>query len=328
MMRKTLMVLVVAFALLIAGCGGSSAPRTVKVCSGTTDICHTVTVAKLNRLAKLHPFQHCKIVDVSDYQGLINWPRAAPYICGGITKAGEASSYGGGGYFAHNWTSLHALGLWHSAYWFVRGTASCATQASLIIGRLNSVNYAHDATSGPFMLDIEVPGANGGNLGVCIDGYIFRAFHRHAEIYTASGTWPGGSHGSLALWQAQYASFLQVFWTPVNLWQCTDGVYGCVSYTPGIGYGDASSNLGVTSLVPVKPKPPTPHCLRANHPHTVGCGRVRYGYSRTQADLKKVQLRQRQHQCSARVHPRYCAGWKHAVNVDTAKLAAFRRIYG
>lgn len=264
LMRKVhiLAVLLVVAASLLVGCGSSSPqPTLVKVCSGLTDQCHSAPIARLNRLAKLTHSTHCHVADVSDYQGVINWQRAKSAVCGGIAKAGEAGSFGGGGQFVANWQRLRAAGLWHSGYWFVRGTASCLTQASLIIQRLRAVGYATDRLAGPFMLDVEVRGANrGGTLAVCIDGYIFHEFHRHAEIYTASGTWPGGSHGALALWQAAYGSFLTPFWQPVNLWQCTDGVVGCVYYVPGIGFGDVSVNLGlIQQAAPPAPKPSGPY---------------------------------------------------------------------
>lgn len=273
---------VMALCLALVGCGGSSQPKLVKVCSGLTDQCQTAPLSKVNRLAKVNHSTHCHVSDVSDFQGVINWNRAKTAVCGGVIKAGEgASSLAGGRQFVANWFGLKAAGLWHSGYWFVRGSASCLTQANLIIQRLRGVGYATDKLAGPFMLDVEVPGANGnGFLAVCIDGYIFHAFHRHAQIYTASGTWPGGSHGSLALWQAAYASFLSPFWQPVNLWQCTDGVHGCVYFVPGIGFDDVSVDLGVVSQRTVAPPNPLaiypttrftlPHGQKASERNTVG----------------------------------------------------------
>lgn len=250
-------------ALIVAGCGGSSHSSTttttatgptppksgvVRVCSGLTDTCHTVQLSTLDKRAKaarVTPRAGCWVVDVSDYQGNVNWPATKGTICGGITKAGEGLSYNAGGQtFYRNWVALHQLGLWHSAYWFVR-PGSCDTQAKMFVARLQSVGYGTDTTAGPLFYDQEKPGTG---LASCFDHYVFAAFHRHGEIYTSPGTNPGGSHTGLGLWQAEYGSRLHPIWLPVNLWQCTDGVYGCVKYVPGIGYGDASEDLGVTKL--------------------------------------------------------------------------------
>jgi hypothetical protein len=309
--------LVAALSLAVAGCGGG--PKTIKVCSGTTDKCRTVQLDKLNKLAKLTPFPGCAIPDVSDYQGYVNWARAKPYICGGITKMGEGRGFAGGSMYYRNWSQLRQLGLWHAAYWFVRGSVGCSTQGALIVGRLKAVGYATDPLAGPLQLDEEVPDSN---LSACLDAAIWAAFHRHAMVYTGPGTWPGGGHAGLALWQAEYGRHLHSFWLPVLAWQCTDGVYGCVRYIPGIGYGDVSVDMGITKLTGAPPPPPRPHCFGPHWQHTGVCLRARYGFHRVQADIAKLQKLLAPHQC------RPCGGWLHALRVDQAKLTDFQRKFG
>lgn len=265
--------LALLLALSLPGCGGGSRTtatttvttttvptQTVKVCSGLTDKCVfkqlPVNGTGFKPTVTNPTGTGCHVVDVSDYQPNVNWSQAAPYICGAVVKAGEGSSGSAGGqHFVTYWRALEALHKWHSGYWFMRGTVSCASQGQEIVNRLNEVGYASDKYAGPFQLDEEVPGANANNLALCVDGYIYRAFHRHAGIYTGPGTWPGGSHGSLTLWQAEYGPTLHTFWTPLVAWQCTDGQFGCVTYIPGVGYNDVSKNFGLVGELPTPPKP-------------------------------------------------------------------------
>lgn len=246
-----------AFACLLAitGCGGHShpskrpPPRTVRVCSGTTDTCRTLTISQL---PKLTAPARGRIPDVSSYQGHPNWPAAkASGIAGAIVKAGE---YTEDPDFAYNWAALRSLGVWHAPYLFVR---SCS--AAAFIRWLNSVGYPSDKTAGPPILDMEVPAASG--CAPALTASLQAAFHRGVVIYTSPGTWAGGSHSGDPLWIATYGSSFAAIWQPVLAWQCTDGAVGCITYVPGIGYGDVSINLGLTKLVPIAPKPVDPYAI-------------------------------------------------------------------
>lgn len=314
--------LVGVVALLVAGCGGgppSHPPpraRTVRICSGTTDTCHLVDLDKLYRLAKVAPQTGCRIPDVSDYQGFVDWAAAKSVICGGITKMGEGGGFAGGTQFFRNWSQLRQLGLWHTAYWFVRSSASCATQATLIIGRLHAVSYETDPLAGPMQLDEEVPGSN---LTACLDHAIFVVFHRHAMVYTGPGTWPGGDHAGVALWEATYGSHFVPVWNPVLLWQCTDGVFGCVTRIPGIGFGDVSVDRGITKLTRAPAPPPRPHCFGAHWHHTSTCRRVRFGYHRARLDVAKLDRLLAAHRCPQ------CGGWVAALKRSQQTLADLQR---
>ncbi len=286
----------ITLALVLAGCGGASPKpaQTVRACSGLTDTCHSTSLNRLEQISRLTAPRFsggCSVVDVSDYQGYLNWATIKPYVCGGITKGGEGSSYAGGGYFVHNWTQMRALGIWHSMYWFVRGYSGCQTQASLIIARLQSVGYAHDPSAGNVDLDMEVPGANDGGMAGCLASRIYAAFHRGSDIYTAPGTWPGGSHAGLPLWQASYGSYLSPYWQPVLAWQCTDGVYGCVHYIGGIGYGDVSINYGIINeRGGPPPAPPRIHCYGPRkQDRSAYCNRIYRSVAGRLADQRYVQ---------------------------------------
>jgi hypothetical protein len=321
-------------AVLLAACGGSShhrtvpqpppsAAKTVKVCSGLTDKCVSAPAPQLNRLAQVHPFHGCRIVDVSDYQSAsINWRFVGHYTCGAIDKMGEGGNWAAGGrHFARNWAAQRAAGLWHAPYWFVR-PMSCTVEGDAIVNRLIHFGYTKDYNAGRVELDEEVPGAAA--LTTCLNRIIYHAFHRDAGVYTAPGTWSGGSHDGLPLWQAEYGPTLHPFWQPVVAWQCTDGIVGCVSNVPGIGFTDVSRDMGITNE---HLQAPPPKCLANRWPHTSQCKRVRYGYSKLEADRAKVQHQLFAHQCYKRRHPSYCGGWRHARSVDDAKLAALRKTY-
>lgn len=241
-----------AAALALTGCGGHApvvahhAPATAKpvhVCSGTTDTCVTVTPSHLQGAGAS---ASGRIPDVSSFQGHPNWAAAkAAGIAGAIVKAGEFVEDPD---FAFNWNALRSLGLWHAPYDFVR-----FCNAAPFIAWLNSVGYAQDPTAGPPVLDMEVASAAG--CAPTMTAQLEAAFHRTPVIYTAPGTWPGGSHAGDPLWIATYGSSFSAIWQPVVAWQCTDGQFGCVTFVPGIGFGDVSVNLGITKLTPVPTKP-------------------------------------------------------------------------
>lgn len=175
--------------------------------------------------------------DVSSYQGHPNWAVARPYISGGVAKAWE---YGQDPDFTYNVAALKHLGLPWAAYDFVR-----YCDASGYIAVLRSVG---GPTSLPPVIDMEVPSAGG--CAPTLDRQIFAAFHRHPVIYTAPGTWPGGSNAGLPVWEATYGSSFSPIWHPVLAWQFTDGRWGSTVYIPGIGQGDVSVDYGFLAQVP------------------------------------------------------------------------------
>jgi hypothetical protein len=192
---------------------------------------------------------------VSSYQGRPDWNAAKNCgIAGGIAKAGE---YQEDPTFAYNVGQLRALKLWWAPYWFVRNTG-CSHEGAQIVSVVRSVG---GLTSGPVVLDMEVPESYG--YAGCLDQAVYAAFGRHALIYTAPGTWAGGSNAGLALWQAEYGPTLHALWHPTLAWQFTDGQYGRVVYIPGIGTGDVSYDYGITKLTAAPQLPKVAPRLRA-----------------------------------------------------------------
>lgn len=258
-MKRILALLTVLVALLVAGCGGSTptshsvgatgstgatGTKTVQVCSGLTDKCTTITVPSTPIPTSGVIPGGPKFPDVSSFQGHPNWvaTKAAGYA-GAAIKAGEFVEDPD---FAFNATTLRSLHMFWAPYWFVRNTG-CTHEGNQIVSVINSVG---GLTSGPVILDMEVPEAFG--YAGCLDSIIFRAFHRHAVIYTAPGTWPGGSHFGLSLWEADYnfSASISPFWKPMVAWQFTDSSVGPKFFVSGVGWGDVSVDYGLTKLVP------------------------------------------------------------------------------
>ena len=244
---------------VLAGCGSQSHPKVATVpipitqshtdlatvCSGMTDTCHVRPARDLHAAADFSGGSSgCVIPDVSSYQGHPDWAAAKGSICGAIFKMGEYSTDPDAQYNAQALQSLH---IWNAGYWFIRNTG-CANEANQII------NTARWLGVKVVVNDIEVGEAYG--YAACLV-----PAERSAGLipvnYTAPGTWPGGpGYGNAPLWQAEYGPTLHPFWQPVVAWQCSDGEFGCVTYVPGVGYGDVSVDYGITRLGAAPPPDP------------------------------------------------------------------------
>lgn len=279
-LTRLLLLPVLAAAIFLGGCGGAPsthAVRTtpaatvttpfhaqvVKVCSGLTDTCVVQPAhdadQRLNAVAQARVaggtswggVTGCRIPDVSSYQGTVDWNTAQHYICGAIFKGGE---YTQDPTAARNNSELVRLHLWHAMYWFVRDTG-CNHEAAQIIALARAFGVTIVAN------DLEVPAARG--YAGCLVAQERRALLIPVD-YTGSGTWPGGAgFGGAPLWQAEYGPRLDPFWLPVVAWQCTDGVFGCATFIPGIGQDDVSLNLGILGL---GAPPPDPYAIFPTKP--------------------------------------------------------------
>lgn len=235
----------------VTGATTVTASHTVRVCSGLTDTCANIVPRSAPSLSNDIP-SGPKVPDVSSYQGHPNWAatKAAGYL-GAVVKAGE---YVTDPDFAYNVASLKALHMFWAPYWFIR---SC-NDGPLIV---NAVNAVGGLTSGPVVLDMEVPAAAG--CAPQLEAYIFAHFGRKAVIYTGPGTWAGGSNAGLPLWEADYnfSTSISAFWSPLVAWQFTDSHIGPQYYVTGVGYGDVSVDYGLFKLVPAPPKPVDPYAI-------------------------------------------------------------------
>lgn len=196
-----------------------------------------------------------KFPDVSSWQGNVNWAtvRAWQHAHGwkgaGIFKMGE---YVSDPYAARNNSQLRVLGMWRAGYWFVRNTG-CTHEAGQIIAEARALGLR------VVVEDDEVPEARG--YDACLTPAL-RAAGLIVVEYSSPGAYPGGNGGpGNPTWIAAFgpASHPASPWgTRVVAFQCSDGIYGCVTDVPGIGRDDVSIDLGITSLGAAPPKPPGP----------------------------------------------------------------------
>src|ERR1700752_5309125 len=108
---------------------------------------------------------------------------------------------------------------------------------------------------------MEVPEAAGYANAGCLPNRLWVAFHRWPDIYTAPGTWPGGSSSGLPIWIAGYGvRYAPRFLRCPVAWQFASPPYGYY-YFPQIGYGDVSVDYGMLKQVPPPPSPPRLVCF-------------------------------------------------------------------
>lgn len=224
------------------------------------------------KVVPVDPPADASIPDVSSYQGNVDWAAvkawqlAHHYVPAGIFKMGE---YVEDPYAARNAAVLTQLHMWHAGYWFVRNTG-CAHEGEQIVATARALGLR------VVLLDIEVPEARG--YDTCLTP-ILRHAHLFVGEYTSPGTYPGGSSSTNVAWMAAYGPMV----APSAPWhgrvvafQCSDGVFGCVTDVPGIGRIDMSVNMGLTKIrdtvaVP-KPKPkPQPKPKPAPLPKRTVC---------------------------------------------------------
>lgn len=184
-----------------------------------------------------------RIPDVSEFQGHPNWRLASRSIGGAIVRVADGSHDDAD--FAYNWHELRALHVWHAAYFFLR-PGDCASEARRAIALIKAQG---GFDSGPLIADAEVP----------LPFFCAAQFSKAAEvgsgfhvcvIYTAPGTWPGGSNGGCVLWVATYGPRPGCVWSCTHVaWQYTDGQFGPFPHCiPGVGCDDISADSGITSI--------------------------------------------------------------------------------
>lgn len=191
------------------------------------------------------------IPDVSSYQGVVNWTAvkawqvAHHFTPGGIFKMGE---YVLDPYAYRNNFELRRLGMWRAGYWFLRNTG-CANESAQIAGEARVLGLR------VVILDDESAEARG------YDGCLTVALHHDGLIvveYASPGSYPGGSQTKNPAWMASYGPSnppVSPWGGPIKAFQCTDGVFGCVTYIPTLGRVDTSVDYGITKLGVNVPKP-------------------------------------------------------------------------
>lgn len=233
-------------ALLLAAGGGTASAGCVPPAPAQMGAC-TVRAPGLGLTPE--PTIHGVLgVDVSVYQGRPDWALAKRSgLRFAADKAGEGLTILDPT-FVSDWDAQVALGIPHAAYWFLR-PVSCTGQADVFAGRVRLVGgLGPDAL--PPVADAEVPLPAG-----CVAVFVVRLEHdlgiSLVIVYTAPGTWPGGSRPADAdLWVATYGPTPGCVWTCSHVaWQFSGGDAGPLPHSwPGIGTVDVDLDTGLLGL--------------------------------------------------------------------------------
>ena len=188
-------------------------------------------------------------VDVSSYQGSINWGQAAG---GGIVwayaKATEGDGSGCGwadqdSQFQANWTGMKSAGVTRGAYHFFHPSCNGTSQADYYLAMVGAIG----AGDLPPMLDWEVSdGVSGSVAGTNAQAFVNEILAKTGMmtiIYTSPGLWSGfgvtQSFAAEQLWVADWTysttscPALPSGWNNFAFWQWSDGQNGTGS-VPGI----------------------------------------------------------------------------------------------
>lgn len=168
-------------------------------------------------------------IDVSDYQGQVNWKAVASSGIGyGFTKATEGATFVAET-FDRNWSEMRSVGIVRGAYHFFRPRTDAVAQAENF---LNTVKF--EPGDFPAVLDIESTDNVGtdslaAGMQTWLD-IVEAATKRRPIVYTYPGFWERiGNLSRFAdypLWIAHYTSDPEPWvtggWDTWTLWQYTD----------------------------------------------------------------------------------------------------------
>lgn len=180
-----------------------------------------------NELASCASGTTLKGVDVSSYQGSINWSAAkSSGITFGFAKATEGETWVDST-FASNWSGMKSAGVVRGAYHFFHPNVSATVQANHVLSTVGTL----EAGDLPIVLDFEVLDGVSESSAVA-DAVTFmhavtQATGKTAILYMSSG-FLGGSYPALSnytLWVANYGEScpgLPSEWPKWSFWQNSD----------------------------------------------------------------------------------------------------------
>lgn len=171
-------------------------------------------------------------IDVSHYQGSINWTQvAAENVSFCFIKATEGIAYVDP-CFGQNWVGSAAAGLWQGAYHFGLASQDPALQAQHFFNTVGPLG----PNGLPPVLDLEtLDGMSPGEVLSWAQAFLAQTdalFGRSTILYTDPGFWqalqnlPGcAALASRPLWLADYGAQPRVPapWTAWTFWQYSDG---------------------------------------------------------------------------------------------------------
>ncbi|HEY1959778.1 MAG TPA: GH25 family lysozyme [Polyangiaceae bacterium] len=169
-------------------------------------------------------------IDVSHYQGSVNWANVKTVRNFAYAKATESTSYTDSKFVA-NYAGMQAAGLQRGAYHFFRASKDAVTQADHFASVIKAAGYGGGDLAP--MVDVEV--TDGVSAATVISG--LRAFLNEAQsklgttlmIYTGPSFWTHNlgnpDFSSNPLWIAHYTSAphptVPTTWSGYTIWQFT-----------------------------------------------------------------------------------------------------------
>ena len=225
-----------------------------------------------------------RAIDVSRYQGVINWNAVKSGLADGLPVQAAFVKCGQLDYldpaFRRNWSEAKRVGVKRGAYWFSdHNGKDPVTQARLF---WNSIK--NDIGEYRPVIDVEYPMKGQTRAHFNFHMRLVREFESISGItpiiYTASWWWnavtDGGDYSRYPLWVAQYAQqlgALPIGWKAAAMWQYTDA--GDASGIAGNVDCNKILNDDAIRLGAVLPDLPT------TFPITAKTSSVAYGYRRT-----------------------------------------------
>ncbi len=288
---------------------------------------------------KLSPTQSLLCVDLSNNDPVYSraaWQAIARRVSCAIFKVNEGTGYVDGTAAAMA-SVARSVGLTVSGYDFQHVCGDSAIQEADVF----AYHLKADGLTGPHTLpgwgDVEYGNGSCGARG-WESTWHARVTHdlgREPGSYTGAwfwnptfgcSYWPGGYS-----WISGYGvayPFMPCGHSQLGLFQNSDhGYNGYSNADLSFWYAGQKSYCAAIISGCAPPAPPSQHCLRARHPHTVACGRVRYGLGQLERRRAHVDRQIVRHHCHARHHSTYCGGWFYADGVLTLKIARYHRQY-
>ncbi len=170
-------------------------------------------------------------VDVSHWEGEINWDEAAHWIPFAYFKCTDGLSLFDNTYL-HNKQGCQAHGVPHAPYHYFQPDRDPEAQAAFFVNKVGD-------HQGKYIADFEEPGDN---LAAKYRSFLLKVEQltgRKPAIYTSAGFWnefvkpyPSWAHEYdllVAHYTADHAPIIPIGWAAWTIWQFTDGFYfpGC-----------------------------------------------------------------------------------------------------
>lgn len=185
-------------------------------------------------LALAEPLEYKIGIDVSHWDGTINWELVKPNISFAILKATEGLTYVDDKFF-FNKTACKSLGIKVGVYHFFRSNLDPIAQANFFY---NTVN---DKTIKCWVVDVETDDGNFNNQSIAVN---LHAFLVHLESLTGfapviyTGAWFWNPHIGYQNWTSRYTNWIATYgpapivpigWDDCDIWQ-----YSSSGQVPGV----------------------------------------------------------------------------------------------